>query len=83
MQHFKMLIGGELVDASDGARLQSIDPGSGEVVATCPSACVGRGGSGRSATGAPGTSLRAIRRRDRRGVSVGAVARAELAIENR
>jgi acyl-CoA reductase-like NAD-dependent aldehyde dehydrogenase/alcohol dehydrogenase class IV len=33
-----MLIGGELVDASDGARIESIDPGSGEVVATCPRA---------------------------------------------
>jgi aldehyde dehydrogenase (NAD+) len=40
MQHFKMLIGGELVDASDGARLESIDPGSGQVVATCPKAGV-------------------------------------------
>ena len=40
MQHFKMLIGGELVDASDGALLESIDPGSGEVVATCPRAGV-------------------------------------------
>jgi aldehyde dehydrogenase (NAD+) len=38
MQHFRMLIGGELVDASDGARLESIDPGNGEVVATCPRA---------------------------------------------
>ncbi len=40
MQHFKMLIGGELVDASDGARLESIDPGTGQVVATCPRATV-------------------------------------------
>ncbi len=40
MQHFKMLIGGELVDASDGARLESLDPGSGQVVATCPRAGV-------------------------------------------
>jgi aldehyde dehydrogenase (NAD+) len=38
MSHFKMLIGGELVDASDGARRESIDPGSGEVVGTCPQA---------------------------------------------
>lgn len=38
MQHFRMLIGGELVDASEGAILESIDPGSGEVVATCPRA---------------------------------------------
>jgi aldehyde dehydrogenase (NAD+) len=38
MNHFKMLIGGELVDASDGARRESIDPGSGEVVGTCPQA---------------------------------------------
>src|SRR5688500_17513286 len=38
MQHFRMLIGGELVDASDGARQESIDPGNGEVVATCPRA---------------------------------------------
>jgi aldehyde dehydrogenase (NAD+) len=38
MTHFQMLIGGELVDASDGARMQSVDPGSGEIVATCPRA---------------------------------------------
>jgi aldehyde dehydrogenase (NAD+) len=38
MSHFKMLIGGELVDASDGARRESIDPGSGELVGTCPQA---------------------------------------------
>ncbi|HKU43448.1 MAG TPA: aldehyde dehydrogenase family protein [Polyangiales bacterium] len=38
MTHFKMLIGGELVDASDGARRESIDPGSGAVVGTCPQA---------------------------------------------
>ena len=38
MQHYRMLIGGELVDASDGARLESYDPGTGEVVATCPKA---------------------------------------------
>ncbi|HKP64609.1 MAG TPA: aldehyde dehydrogenase family protein [Polyangiales bacterium] len=38
MSHFKMLIGGELVDASDGARRESIDPGSGEVVGSCPQA---------------------------------------------
>jgi aldehyde dehydrogenase (NAD+) len=36
--HYKMLIGGELVDASDGKRRESIDPGSGELVATCPQA---------------------------------------------
>ena len=35
MEHYKLLIGGELVDAADGARNESIDPGSGEVVATC------------------------------------------------
>jgi acyl-CoA reductase-like NAD-dependent aldehyde dehydrogenase/alcohol dehydrogenase class IV len=35
-----MLIGGELVDASDGAKRESIDPGSGEVVGTCPQATV-------------------------------------------
>jgi len=40
MTHFRMLIGGELVDASDGAKRESIDPGTGEVVATCPSASV-------------------------------------------
>jgi acyl-CoA reductase-like NAD-dependent aldehyde dehydrogenase/alcohol dehydrogenase class IV len=40
MDHFRMLIGGELVDALDGARRESIDPGSGEVVATCPQASV-------------------------------------------
>jgi aldehyde dehydrogenase (NAD+) len=38
MSHYKMLIGGELVDASDGAKRDSIDPGSGEVVGTCPQA---------------------------------------------
>src|ERR1700712_650956 len=36
--HYRMLIGGELVDASDGARRESIDPGSGELVGTCPQA---------------------------------------------
>src|ERR1019366_4204555 len=40
MQNFRMLIGGELVDSIDGARRESIDPGSGEVVATCPQASV-------------------------------------------
>src|SRR5262245_46953369 len=35
MEHFRLLIAGELVDAGDGARIESIDPGSGEVVATC------------------------------------------------
>jgi aldehyde dehydrogenase (NAD+) len=34
MEHYKLLIGGELVEASDGARSESVDPGSGEVVAT-------------------------------------------------
>jgi aldehyde dehydrogenase (NAD+) len=34
MDHYKLLIGGELVDAAGGARGESIDPGSGEVVAT-------------------------------------------------
>jgi acyl-CoA reductase-like NAD-dependent aldehyde dehydrogenase/alcohol dehydrogenase class IV len=38
MSHYKMLIGGELVDASDGAKRESIDPGSGELVGTCPQA---------------------------------------------
>ncbi len=38
MDHYRMLIGGELVDASDGGRRESIDPGSGEIVATCPQA---------------------------------------------
>lgn len=38
MQHFRMLIGGELVEASDGARIESVDPGSGLVVGTCPRA---------------------------------------------
>jgi aldehyde dehydrogenase (NAD+) len=36
MTHYQMLIGGELVDASDGSRRESIDPGSGAVVATYP-----------------------------------------------
>src|SRR3977135_464635 len=40
MQHFKMLIGGELVDASAGELLESGDPGSGQVVAPCPRAGV-------------------------------------------
>jgi acyl-CoA reductase-like NAD-dependent aldehyde dehydrogenase/alcohol dehydrogenase class IV len=35
MEHYKLFIGGELVDAGDGARSESVDPGSGEVVATC------------------------------------------------
>ncbi len=35
MEHYRLLIGGELVDAADGARNESTDPGSGEVVATC------------------------------------------------
>ena len=35
MEHYKLLIGGELCDAADGARSESIDPGSGEIVATC------------------------------------------------
>jgi len=34
MDHYRMLIGGELVDAGGGARTESIDPGSGDVVAT-------------------------------------------------
>ena len=34
MEHYKLLVGGELVDAADGARGESLDPGSGEVVAT-------------------------------------------------
>jgi aldehyde dehydrogenase (NAD+) len=38
--HYRMLIGGELVDASDGARRESLDPGTGELVGTCPSASV-------------------------------------------
>jgi acyl-CoA reductase-like NAD-dependent aldehyde dehydrogenase/alcohol dehydrogenase class IV len=35
VEHYRILIGGELVDAADGKRRESIDPGSGEVVATC------------------------------------------------
>jgi aldehyde dehydrogenase (NAD+) len=38
VQHFKMLIGGELVDAANGSQRESLDPGSGEVVATCAQA---------------------------------------------
>src|SRR5438552_5429015 len=34
MEHYQLLIGGELVNASDGAIRESIDPGSGERVAT-------------------------------------------------
>jgi aldehyde dehydrogenase (NAD+) len=40
MEHFRLLIGGELVDASDGARTESVDPGSGEPVATAARAGV-------------------------------------------
>lgn len=40
MEHYKMLIGGELVDASKGDRRESVDPGSREVVATCPYASI-------------------------------------------
>jgi aldehyde dehydrogenase (NAD+) len=40
MEHFRLLIGGELVDAGDGARSESIDPGSGEPVATAARAGV-------------------------------------------
>jgi aldehyde dehydrogenase (NAD+) len=35
MEHYKLLIGGELVDAGNGARSESTDPGSGEIIATC------------------------------------------------
>ena len=35
MEHYRILIGGELVEAADGKRRESIDPGNGEVVATC------------------------------------------------
>ncbi|HMI94122.1 MAG TPA: aldehyde dehydrogenase family protein, partial [Polyangiales bacterium] len=34
MEHYQILIGGELVDAADGKRRESFDPGSGEPVAT-------------------------------------------------
>jgi aldehyde dehydrogenase (NAD+) len=34
MEHYKLLIGGELCDAGDGARGESVDPGSGEIVAS-------------------------------------------------
>jgi aldehyde dehydrogenase (NAD+) len=40
VEHYRILIGGELVDASDGKRRESIDPGNGEVVATCVEAGV-------------------------------------------
>jgi aldehyde dehydrogenase (NAD+) len=40
MDHYRMLIGGELVDAGDGKRRESIDPGNGEAVATCAQAGV-------------------------------------------
>src|SRR5581483_240096 len=39
MDHYRLLIGGELVDAGDGTRGESFDPGSGEPVATW--ACAG------------------------------------------
>jgi aldehyde dehydrogenase (NAD+) len=35
MEHYQILIGGELVDAADGKRRESFDPGSGEPVASC------------------------------------------------
>ena len=38
MHQYRMLIGGELVEASSGTRRESIDPGSGDVVATYPEA---------------------------------------------
>ena len=40
MEHYRILIGGELVDAADGKRRESFDPGSGEAVASCAQAGV-------------------------------------------
>jgi len=37
MEHFKMLIGGESVDAISGKTMQCIDPGTGQPFATVPS----------------------------------------------
>ncbi len=36
MEHFKMFIGGEFVDAKDGKTMQCIDPGTGQPIATVP-----------------------------------------------
>lgn len=38
MKHYKMLVGGEWVAASDGAAFESVNPSSGEVWATAPEA---------------------------------------------
>ena len=37
MDHFKMFIGGEFVDAKDGRTMQCLDPGTGQPIATVPS----------------------------------------------
>ena len=37
MDHFKMLIGGEFVDAKDRRTMQCLDPGTGQPIATVPS----------------------------------------------
>jgi acyl-CoA reductase-like NAD-dependent aldehyde dehydrogenase/alcohol dehydrogenase class IV len=37
MEHFKMFIGGEFVDAKDGRTMQCLDPGTGQPIATVPS----------------------------------------------
>jgi aldehyde dehydrogenase (NAD+) len=34
MNHYRLFIGGELVDAKDGATFESVDPGNGEAIAT-------------------------------------------------
>ena len=42
MKHYQMYIDGEWVDAGDGARLESINPASGEVWATAAIAGIPR-----------------------------------------
>ena len=67
MKHYRMLIGGDLVDSCGGSRRESVDPGSREVVATyayadksdarhaveAASASFGKRGLARHATGRP------------------------------
>ena len=36
MDHFKMFIGGEFVDAKGGRTMQCLDPGTGQPIATVP-----------------------------------------------
>ena len=38
MDHYRLFIGGELVEARDGARFDSVDPGTGAIVGSVASA---------------------------------------------